>query len=60
MNDRFYTLLRKVGMEKNIVYKGEVTTLLTTNQTEIDWKKVDKVLTENGEIGKKYLMNSLN
>lgn len=59
MNDRFYTLLKRIGMEKNIIYKGKVTTLPITNSTEIDWKKVDSVLNENGEIGKKYLMKNL-
>lgn len=60
MNDRFYTLLRKIGMEGNIVYKGEAATLPAVKSTGIDWERVDRVLAENGEIGREYLMKGLN
>lgn len=57
MNDRFYTLLEKTGLTKQIIENEEDITKVMT--ISIDWDKVDVLLANYREVGRSFLQNSM-
>lgn len=55
MNDRFYTLLGRVGLEDRIVYKEDTNRIRTLRCQEIDWLQVDNTLSAFNEISRNLL-----
>lgn len=50
MNDRFYTLLDRVNLSNNIIYKGNVEDIYALQKDSIDWSYVDRVMSETNNI----------
>lgn len=59
MNDRFYTLLGKMQLEKFIINKNEINKLSISAGEFIDWVKVDEILKESFSEGEKFLYEAL-
>ena len=55
MNDRFYSLLDRLGLCDRIIYKDDIATLPEVIERPIDWKNVKSVMAEYGEVGREYL-----
>ena len=55
MNDRLYTLLGLLDMEYRIVYKGNLSKIITIANTNINWDSVDQKLEDFKSIGTKFL-----
>lgn len=59
MNDRFYTLLGKMGLESVIIFKDKLNLLFDSSNIVFDWAKVDCVLDEYLHVGENFLFNAL-
>lgn len=55
MNDRFYSLLGRLGLSDRIVYKEDIATLPEIVERPIDWSKIEALMAEYSEIGREYL-----
>lgn len=55
MNDRLYTLLGKMNLEKCIVYKKSISNMYNWKQ-KYDWEYIDAFLSKIEELGKDYLI----
>lgn len=58
MNDRFFTLLEKIGLEDRI-FSEYTSSLLSSFSIAINWKDVDNKLDEYRKIGQTFLSQSL-
>ena len=54
-NDRLYTLLRLLGMDYRIIYKGDVSKIFDIVNTNINWDSVDQKLEDYKSIGAEFL-----
>ena len=57
MNDRFYTLLEKISLTRQIIENEEDVAKLKS--ISIDWEKVDALLAGFREVGRSFLQNSM-
>ena len=46
MNDRLYTLLERVGLSDNIVYKGQLKDIDAFSEVSVNWSQADRILSE--------------
>ena len=46
MNDRLYTLLERVGLSDNIVYKGQLKDIDPFSEVSVNWSQADSILSE--------------
>ena len=46
MNDRLYTLLERVGLSDNIVYKGQLKDIESFSEVSVNWSQADSILSE--------------
>ena len=46
MNDRLYTLLERVGLSDNIVYKGQLKDIEPFSEVSVNWSQADRILSE--------------
>ena len=60
MNDRFYSLLARLGLIERIVDKGNMSIVPTLLEKSIDWVRVRAQMDEYKLIGEEYLAYSLN
>lgn len=60
MNDRFYSLLARLGLTERIVDKGNMSVVPTLLEKDIDWAYVRTQMNAYKQIGEDYLSCSLN
>lgn len=60
MNDRFYTILEKLGMEERIIYQEDMQLLvaLMDSPNAIDWETLDGILAQYAQEGISFLNES--
>lgn len=57
MNDRFYTLLKKVCLEDRIIHKDQINEILQLKHIKNEWTDVDRLLDEYKLKGVEFLQN---